>query len=95
MDATPAYFDRQYNARASVQDAGALIARYAQHSQAAFVLPGAVRHQRYSPRPTDLLDIYLPPAQTRQGPTAPVFIYLHGGSGVRWAGTTRPSWPRR
>ena len=79
MDATPAYFDRQYNARASVQDAGALIARYAQQSQAAFALPGAVRHQRYSPRPTDLLDIYLPPAKTGQGPTAPVFIYLHGG----------------
>lgn len=79
MDATPAYFDRQYNARASVQDAGALIARYAQHSQPAFTLPGAVRHQRYSPRSTDLLDIYLPPAQTGQGPTAPVFIYLHGG----------------
>jgi len=79
MDATPAYFDRQYNARASVQDAAALIARYTQHSQAAFALPGAVRHQRYSPRPTDLLDIYLPPAQAGQGPTAPVFIYLHGG----------------
>ena len=30
-----AYYDRQYNARASVQDAAALIARYTQESHAA------------------------------------------------------------
>ena len=73
------YYDLQYNARASVQDAGVLIARYTQESQAAFALPNAVRNQRYSPRPTDVLDIYLPPAQAEQAPAAPVFIFIHGG----------------
>lgn len=73
------YYDRQYNARASVQDPAALIARYAQESQAAFSLPGAVRNQRYSPRATDVLDIYLPPAQTAQASAAPVFLFIHGG----------------
>lgn len=74
-----AYYDCQYNARASVQDAGALIARYSQESQAAFSLPGAVRNQRYSPRDSDVLDIYLPPTQMQQAPAAPVFIFIHGG----------------
>ena len=74
-----AYYDRQYNARASVQDAGALIARYIQESHAALALPDAVRNQRYSPRSTDLLDIYLPPTQAGQALAAPVFIFIHGG----------------
>lgn len=73
------YYDRQYNARASVQNPAALIARYVQESQAAFSLPGAVRNQRYSPRATDVLDIYLPPAQTAQASAAPVFLFIHGG----------------
>ena len=73
------YYDRQYNARASVQDAAALIARYTQQSQAAFSLPGAVRNQRYSPRPSDILDIYLPAALDKQAPSAPVFLFIHGG----------------
>ena len=73
------YYDRQYNARASVQDAAALIARYTQQSQAAFSLPGAVRNQRYSPHASDILDIYLPAAHDKQAPSAPVFIFIHGG----------------
>lgn len=73
------HFDRQYNARASVQDALAYMARYHQESQAAFRLPGAVRHQRYSPRATDVLDIYVPQTQAVQALAAPVFIYIHGG----------------
>ena len=77
-DAQP-YFDRQYNARASVQDAAAWIARYTQESLPALQLPGAVRHQRYSPRATDLLDIYLPQRQMQQASLAPVFIFIHGG----------------
>ena len=73
------YYDRQYNARASVQDAAALIARYTQQSQAAFSLPGAVRNQRYSPRASDVLDIYLPAVLDKQAPSAPVFLFIHGG----------------
>ncbi|WP_312568741.1 alpha/beta hydrolase, partial [Comamonas sp.] len=73
------HFDRQYNARASVQDALAYMARYHQESQAAFRLPGAVRHQRYSPRATDVLDIYVPQTHAVQALAAPVFIYIHGG----------------
>jgi arylformamidase len=80
--AQTAYFDRQYNARASVQDAEALIARYTQASQAALALPGAIRNQRYSPRPGDVLDIYLPnqpQSQAGQAQAAPVFMFIHGG----------------
>lgn len=80
-----AYFDRQYNARASVQDPQAYLSRYAQESQAALSLPSAVRDQRYSPRATDVLDIYLPQLAeapqsiTAKGKGAPVFIFIHGG----------------
>ena len=74
-----AYFDRQYNARASVQDPLAFLARYTQESQAAFALPGAVRAQRYSPRPGDVLDLYLPQVLAGQGSLAPVFVFIHGG----------------
>jgi arylformamidase len=74
-----AHFDRQYNARASVQDPLAFLARYTQESQAAFSLPGAVRHQAYSPRPGDVLDLYLPKVLAGQGSLAPVFIFIHGG----------------
>ena len=73
------YYDRQYNARASVQDAGALIARYTKESQVALALPNAVRNQRYSPREDDFLDIYLPAEQAVQAQIAPVFIFIHGG----------------
>lgn len=76
---TTAYYDRQYNARASVQDPLAYLARYTQESQAAFALPGAVRNQRYSPRATDVLDIYLPATQAAKAQAAPVFIFIHGG----------------
>ena len=79
MNSTQAHFDRQYNARASVQDPMAYIARYQQESQAAFALPGAVRNQRYSPRSADVLDIYLPQVQPEHGQAAPVFIFIHGG----------------
>ncbi|MGE8397854.1 MAG: alpha/beta hydrolase, partial [Comamonas sp.] len=74
-----AYYDRQYNARASVQDAAALIARYTHESQAADGLSGAIKNVAYSARNTDVLDIYLP--QTKQNPPqgAPVFIFIHGG----------------
>lgn len=79
LKAAQAYYDRQYNARASVKDAEALIARYSQASQAAFALPGAVRNQRYSPRESDLLDIYLPASHSVQTHKAPVFMFIHGG----------------
>lgn len=78
-NSTIAYYDRQYNARASVQDPLAYLARYTQESQAAFALSGAVRNQRYSPRATDVLDIYLPSTQAGTAQAAPVFIFIHGG----------------
>ncbi|KWT68707.1 putative esterase [Comamonas testosteroni] len=78
-NSTTAYYDRQYNARASVQDPLAYMTRYTQESQAAFALPGAVRNQRYSPRATDVLDIYLPAARAAKAQAAPVFIFIHGG----------------
>lgn len=74
LETLHAYYDRQYHARASVQDAAALIARYTQDSQAAFALPGAVRHQPYGGARSERLDIY--PAAT---PHAPVFVFIHGG----------------
>lgn len=77
-----AYFDRQYNARASVQDALAYMARYTQESLPALKQPGAVRNQRYSPRAGDVLDIYqsnAPQMIAGQAQLAPVFIFIHGG----------------
>lgn len=79
IDSAQAHFDRQYNARASVQDPLAYMARYAQESQAAFALPNAVRHQRYSPRASDVLDIYLPTTLATPEQAAPVFVFIHGG----------------
>ena len=79
VQAAHAYYDRQYNARASVQDAAALIARYTQDSQAAFALPGAIRDVAYSPSPSARLDIYPPKVQAQPGQLAPVFVFLHGG----------------
>lgn len=73
-----AYYDRQYNARASVQDAAALIARYTQVSQAASQLR-AIKNVAYSARSTDVLDIYLPQSTQQQAQGAPVFIFIHGG----------------
>lgn len=72
--AAQAYYDRQYNARASVQDAQALIARYAQESATAHALPHAVRDQAYGPSASERLDIY-PAAQ----PGSPVLFFIHGG----------------
>lgn len=80
--ALQAHFDRQYNARASVQDAMAYMERYTQESQTALLLPSAVRNQRYSPRVGDVLDIYqtnVPQTLTGQAQLAPVFIFIHGG----------------
>lgn len=73
------YYDRQYNARASVQDPSAYVASYAKQSEAAFALPRAIRNQPYSPRASDVLDIYLPEAQADKAQAAPVFIFIHGG----------------
>ena len=73
------YYDRQYNARASVQDPSVYVASYAKESEAAFALSGAIRNQRYSPRVSDVLDIYLPQTQTEHTQGAPVFIFIHGG----------------
>ena len=73
------YFDRQYNARASVQDPLVYMERYAQDSQVASALPNAIRNQRYSPRASDVLDVYLPQAQAGQAQATPVFIFIHGG----------------
>lgn len=73
------YYDRQYNARASVQDPLAFLARYSADSQAALGLPGAIRNVAYSPRPSSILDIYPPQTQATPGQAAPVFVFIHGG----------------
>lgn len=73
------YYDRQYNARASVQDPLAFLARYSADSQAALGLPGAIRNVAYSPRPSSVLDIYPPQTQATPGQAAPVFVFIHGG----------------
>ena len=79
MDQTQAHYDRQYNARASVQDALAYMARYTAESQAARSVPGAIFDVAYSPRPSSVLDIYPSQNNTAAGHLAPVFIYIHGG----------------
>lgn len=73
------YYDRQYNARASVQDPLAFMARYSAESQAAFALRGAIRNVAYSPSATSVLDIYLPQSEHSHAKAAPVFVFIHGG----------------
>lgn len=66
--------DRQYNARASVPDSAAIIARYAQLSQQARADLHAECTVPYGPHLDETLDIY--PAGT---PDSPVFVFIHGG----------------
>jgi arylformamidase len=68
------YYDRQYNARQSVQDVGLLLTQYREQSAPVLAWPQRVANQRYGLGATDLLDIY--PADV---PNAPVFIFIHGG----------------
>ena len=72
--AMQSYYDRQYNARLSVQDVGAILAQYQAQSAPVLEWPQRVANQAYGERATELLDIY--PAHV---PDAPVFVFIHGG----------------
>ena len=71
------YYDRQYNARQSVQDVGLVLAKYREQSAPVLAWPQRVANQRYGQSPTELLDIY--PADVPDPQGAPVFIFIHGG----------------
>ncbi len=68
------YYDRQYNARLSVQDVGLVLAQYRAQSLPVLAWPLRIANRPYGDSPTELLDIY--PADV---PNAPVFVFIHGG----------------
>lgn len=80
-----AYFDRQYNARASVQDPLAYMSRYTQESLSALSLPGAVRNQRYSPRATDVLEFICQTGLNHRLEKSRVLLFLSSFTAVTGA----------
>ena len=68
-----AELDRQYNARATVTDFDAEMARYRNLSDRAYADCDVQRDLAYGPHPQEQVDIF--PA----GDDTPVFIFLHGG----------------
>lgn len=68
-----AELERQYDARGSVSDFEAEMARYRHLSDISYAACNVLRDLEYGPRPDERIDVF--PA----GPDAPVFIFLHGG----------------
>jgi arylformamidase len=72
----PAWLDAQYNARASVPDAEAIVQRWGAASAAAREGSTALLDQRYGSGSGETLDVF--PA-ARNGAPAPVLVFIHGG----------------
>ena len=69
----PEELERQYNARESVADFDAEIARYRRLSAECYAGCEVIRDLAYGPSDAERIDYF--PA----GPAAPVFIFIHGG----------------
>lgn len=65
----------QYNARATVDDAEAEIAAYADRSERMLHLPQRLSQIPYGQHADEILDLFLVPGQ----PEAPLFVFIHGG----------------
>ena len=72
-DYDPEELERQYNARASVADFDAEIARYRELSEACYASRPVIRDLAFGDAPTERIDYF--PA----GANAPVLIFVHGG----------------
>ncbi len=70
----PAWLDRQYNARAAIADAAAILQRWADESAAARRRSTALLDIAYGASAPERLD-YFPAA----APGAPLFVFMHGG----------------
>ena len=70
----PAWLDTQYNNRARIAEAPAVLARWAQASALAREKSPAVLDVPYGPGANETLDIFSTPA-----PNAPVLVFIHGG----------------
>ena len=68
--------DRQYNARATVEDISPFLAAYREQTAAARAALTCHLGLRYGGTPAQRLDVF--PAGCAAGPS-PVFVYLHGG----------------
>ncbi|MDT7836260.1 alpha/beta hydrolase [Aquabacterium sp. OR-4] len=75
-----AWYEAQYNNRARVPEAPALLAAWAAASaQARRGLRGQL-DLRYGDGPADTVDVFVPPAPAGPGaPGAPVLVFIHGG----------------
>ena len=71
---SPEDLDRQYNARATVDDLAPILARYAEESRVARDTLTCHTGVAYGPHPDETLDIF-PATQ----PGSPVLIFVHGG----------------
>lgn len=73
-DSDPAELDREYNARAAIPDAAAILQRWADESTAVRRRCAGLYDLRYGSTPAERLDFF--PAAA---PDAPLFVFLHGG----------------
>lgn len=73
----PDWLDREYNNRARVSDNAAYMARWAHESLAVRERGEAALDLRYGPAEGEALDVF--PASVKQGATAPVLFFIHGG----------------
>lgn len=65
--------DRQYDARATVEDITPFLHQYAALTKAAKQELEVIGDVSFGPRPDEVMDVF--PA----GPNAPVFVFIHGG----------------
>lgn len=70
----PEELDRQYNARATVDDAGLFLADYARESAAARAAVAGQLGVPYGEHPDETIDVF-PAAK----PGSPIFFFIHGG----------------
>lgn len=70
----PAWLDREYNARAAIADAPAILQRWSDESAAARRCSAGLLDIAYGATAAERLDFF--PAAT---PGAPLFVFLHGG----------------
>lgn len=72
-----AQIDAQYNAGASIPDAGSYMQRFVERSRHARAALRCVLDVPYGPTLDETLDIF--PAAAPGSPAAPVFVFIHGG----------------
>ncbi|MBL8329547.1 MAG: alpha/beta hydrolase [Rubrivivax sp.] len=83
MKQPPEWYDQQYNARAGIPDAAAIVRSWADRSAATRARGRCVLDVPYTEAgasdPSERLDLFLPDAAPAGGGLAPVLLHIHGG----------------